>query len=157
MKNIFCINDNGRLLNEIFDTVEEAKKEYESYIEDDQYLMSIHEMTELEFYGRISIGNIFSSSDANKVDTAIQVSEQPELSYLQIAMASDNWIGRLYADHFKFALIEGGYRTEDDFEFEFVELISFKEFLNKLRKRISQEEKNIAESWEEHLIFNYES
>jgi hypothetical protein len=155
MKNIFCINDNGRLLNEIFDTVEEAKKEYESYVEDDQYLMSIHEMTELEFYGRISIGNIFSSSDANKVDTAIQVSEQPELSCLQIAMASDNWIGRLYADHFKFALIEGGYRTEDDFEF--VELISFKEFLNKLRKRISQEEKNIAESWEEHLIFNYES
>jgi hypothetical protein len=142
MKNIFCINDNGRLLNETFETYEEANIKYESYVEDDQYLMSINEMTEFEFYGRLSIGELFSSSDANEVDTEIQDSEQPELLYRQIAMASDNWIGRLYADHFKFALIEGCYQTEDGFEL--VELMSFKEFLDELRKRISQEEENIV-------------
>jgi hypothetical protein len=146
MKNIFCINNNGHLLNETFETYDEANIKFESYDEDDHYLMSINEMTEFEFYGRLSIGELFNSSDANEVDTEIQDSEQPELLYRQIAMASDNWIGRLYADHFKFAITEGGYRTEDDFEL--VELIPFKEFLNKLRKRISQEEQNITESWE---------
>lgn len=148
MKNIFCVSDNGDLYTEQFDTREEANDFIdENFDDDDKYLVKVFEMTSSEHNGRLSLQDLFTNPES--IEKAIQLSGEDEKLYKYLADASSaaggEWIKKMYSDHFKFALLEGGYAYEE--AFEEVKLMSFNEFLNYLRKEI-----DFAEDYDAALL-----
>jgi hypothetical protein len=139
MNEIYCIYDKSTasFLEYCFETEKEAQDEICSYEDEDAYLMSIFKMTENEFVARSSLCHLYSNEEAKFIEETIEKHDNKNWIYEQLASSLDTsqeWITKKYSEHFKFALQKGGYATEEDFYA--VELMSFKEFLNYLRKQI---------------------
>jgi hypothetical protein len=147
MNEVYCIYDKstGEFLDFCFKTESEAQKEISSYDDEDAYLMQIVKMAEDEFCGMSVISDFYSCADAELIREAIEKRDEIEPTqtkkwlYEQISRCglTSSFITKEYAEHFKSALLEPFWSTGGD-EPDLMEnkLMSFKEFLNFLRKEM---------------------
>lgn len=137
MNTVYVINNNGELLPDFFESNLEAEEYITGCDDEDQYLMSVVKMTEIEFYGLLTIQNFFDN-ESERVDLkkAIDESGNSNFIYTQLAViVSDNWVNDRYLQHVKFSLLSGGYITGED-SFESVDMLTFNDYCDKLRKEI---------------------
>jgi len=152
MKTVFFVSENGidNLLDGVFYSIKDAQTEINSFFEGDRHSLSVVEIPEYEYIGKLSIDLLFCSDKAVEIEKAINKYDGEEKVnwYIQIGLADENWVGRLYAEHFEFALLVGGFACDEDFEV--VELLPFTVFLEKRQlelEEIKNDSKVTLKAW----------
>ena len=134
-RRVYTVSVDGELQYESFASEQLASDFVSETYDDDLYLVKVAEMTEKEFHGRLTLSSLFDSETAKKIEDVIQKDDDPAELYRLIAAAEgQEWILDQYAKHVKFALLDGGYASDE--EFHDVKLKSFPDFLSQLRKDI---------------------
>lgn len=148
---VWCSGEE-QFLDDCFNSEADALAAISCYDDEEAYLMKAVQMSESEHKGRWFLNYLYASDDARALDKHIQAQDNKDYLYQQISATTDctsstEWIAKLYAEHFKKALLEGGVATEEDFQE--INLMPFKNFLNHLRKEIDFVD-NYAEALAKH-------
>lgn len=100
---VYAVSDNSQLLETVFDTQEQAQAFINSHDEDDQYLMSVYEMSADE-YTAIQVIDEFLTDSHSKAkllkDIRAEIDDTPAQQVFAILAQLDGEHGKEYFDYF---------------------------------------------------------
>ena len=148
-KTFVVVAEGGHLLDEQFNTIEDAKKWVnETWDEDDQYLATFHEMTIAQQYALETMQHFSDVYEPKKVLEAIksgQFEKSEQEYYLDLCELDENHLGREYYAYFianEFNLTRNpNFSSSDEDDYDYRKTISYKQFI---MKRIAELSKYVA-------------
>ena len=146
-KTFVVVSEGGHLLDEQFNTIEDAKKWVETWDEEDQYLANYHQMTVAEQYALETMqdfDDIYPAADVLEAIKSGQFEKSEQEYYTILCELDENHLGREYYQYFignEFGLGCPTYDSSDEPDFDFNKTISYKQFI---MKRIAELSKYVA-------------
>ena len=143
------VSEGGHLLDEQFNTIEDAKKWVnETWDEDDQYLATFHEMTIAQQYALETMqdfDDIYPAADVLKAIKSGQFEKSAQEYYTMLCELDENHLGREYYEYFianEFNLTRNpNFSCSDEDDFDHRKTMSYKQFI---MKRIAELSKYVA-------------
>jgi len=100
---VYAVSDNGHLLADVFETQQQAQAFIDSHDEDDQYLMSVYEMSADE-YAAIAVIDGFLTDSHSKAkllkDIRAEIDDTPAQQVFSAIAQLDGAQGKEYFDYF---------------------------------------------------------
>ena len=147
-KTFVVVSEGGHLLDEQFNTIEDAKKWVETWDEEDQYLANYHQMTVAEQYALETMqdfDDIYPAADVLKAIKSGQFEKSEQEYYTILCELDENHLGREYYEYFianEFNLTRNpNFSCSDEDDYDYRKTISYKQFI---MKRIAELSKYIA-------------
>jgi len=159
MKTVFCIDGISEDDKELcaFNSSKDAQAIIDTYKEEFSKKMSVEQIPEYEYKGRVAIALLFDLEDADSVKYGISNLDDEDRSraYIQIGLAQPNSIGKLYADHLYIVLF-----PEENNGVEPLDLIDFSVFLEQMNSDLDSKKiavdceiKNVAKEADSERAF----
>ena len=147
-KTFVVVSEGGHLLDEQFNTIEDAKKWVETWDEEDQYLANYHQMTVAEQYALETMqdfDDIYPAADVLKAIKSGQFEKSEQEYYTILCELDENHLGREYYEYFianEFNLTKNpNFSCSDEDDYDYRKTISYKQFI---MKRIAELSKYVA-------------
>ena len=147
-KTFVVVSEGGHLLDEQFNTIEDAKKWVETWDEEDQYLANYHQMTVAEQYALETMqdfDDIYPAADVLEAIKSGQFEKSEQEYYTILCELDENHLGREYYEYFianEFNLTRNpNFSCSDEDDYDYRKTISYKQFI---MKRIAELSKYIA-------------
>lgn len=147
-KTFVVVSEGGHLLDEQFNTIEDAKKWVETWDEEDQYLANYHQMTVAEQYALETMqdfDDIYPAADVLKAIKSGQFEKSAQEYYTILCELDENHLGREYYEYFivnEFNLTRNpNFSCSDEDDYDYRKTISYKQFI---MKRIAELSKYVA-------------
>ena len=143
------VSEGGHLLDEQFNTIEDAKKWVnETWDEDDQYLATFHEMTIAQQYALETMqdfDDIYPAADVLEAIKSGRFEKSEQEYYTMLCELDENHLGREYYAYFianEFNLTRNpNFSSSDEDDYDYRKTISYKQFI---MKRIAELSKYVA-------------
>ena len=147
-KTFVVVSEGGHLLDEQFNTIEDAKKWVETWDEEDQYLANYHQMTVAEQYALETMqdfDDIYPAADVLEAIKSGQFEKSAQEYYTILCELDENHLGREYYEYFianEFNLTKNpNFSCSDEDDYDYRKTISYKQFI---MKRIAELSKYVA-------------
>lgn len=147
-KTFVVVSEGGHLLDEQFNTIEDAKKWVETWDEEDQYLANYHQMTVAEQYALETMqdfDDIYPAADVLEAIKSGQFEKSEQEYYTILCELDENHLGREYYEYFianEFNLTKNpNFSCSDEDDYNYRKTISYKQFI---MKRIAELSKYVA-------------
>lgn len=147
-KTFVVVSEGGHLLDEQFNTIEDAKKWVETWDEEDQYLANYHQMTVAEQYALETMqdfDDIYPAADVLEAIKSGQFEKSEQEYYTILCELDENHLGREYYEYFianEFNLTKNpNFSCSDEDDYDYRKTISYKQFI---MKRIAELSKYVA-------------
>ena len=147
-KTFVVVSEGGHLLDEQFNTIEDAKKWVETWDEEDQYLANYHQMTVAEQYALETMqdfDDIYPAADVLEAIKSGQFEKSEQEYYTILCEIDENHLGREYYEYFianEFNLTKNpSFSCSDEDDYDYRKTISYKQFI---MKRIAELSKYVA-------------
>ena len=147
-KTFVVVSEGGHLLDEQFNTIEDAKKWVETWDEEDQYLANYHQMTVAEQYALETMqdfDDIYPAADVLEAIKSGQFEKSAQEYYTILCELDENHLGREYYEYFianEFNLTRNpNFSCSDEDDYDYRKTISYKQFI---MKRIAELSKYVA-------------
>ncbi len=147
-KTFVVVSEGGHLLDEQFNTIEDAKKWVETWDEEDQYLANYHQMTVAEQYALETMqdfDDIYPAADVLEAIKSGQFEKSAQEYYTTLCELDENHLGREYYEYFianEFNLTRNpNFSCSDEDDYNYRKTISYKQFI---MKRIAELSKYVA-------------
>jgi hypothetical protein len=148
-KEIFAINDNGEVLDETFDSYQEAKDFIHSQDDEDAYLMRVVKMTEEEYQLIQSLCYEMHWSSSQKKEFLEKINDKDYFSEEEkdfivtqyLNSGAIDFLEKDYLNHLYTSVVHGGYASDEDF-YE-VKLVEYKKWAKKKLENSINELENL--------------
>ena len=147
-KTFVVVSEGGHLLDEQFNTIEDAKKWVETWNDEDQYLANYHQMTVAEQYALETMqdfDDIYPAADVLEAIKSGQFEKSAQEYYTILCELDQNHLGREYYEYFianEFNLTRNpNFSCSDEDDYNYRKTISYKQFI---MKRIAELSKYVA-------------
>ena len=147
-KTFVVVSEGGHLLDEQFNTIEDAKKWVETWGDEDQYLANYHQMTVAEQYALETMqdfDDIYPAADVLEAIKSGQFEKSAQEYYTILCELDENHLGREYYEYFianEFNLTKNpNFSCSDEDDYGYRKTISYKQFI---MKRIAELSKYVA-------------
>ena len=147
-KTFVVVSEGGYLLDEQFNTIEDAKKWVETWDEEDQYLANYHQMTVAEQYALETMqdfDDIYPAADVLEAIKSGQFEKSEQEYYTMLCELDENHLGSEYYEYFianEFNLTKNpNFSCSDEDDYDYRKTISYKQFI---MKRIAELSKYVA-------------
>lgn len=150
-KSFIVVSEGGYLLDEQFNTIEDAKKWVETWDEEDQYLANYHQMTVAEQYALETMqefDDIYPAADVLKAIKSGQFEKSEQEYYTILCELDENHLGREYYEYFianEFNLTRNpNFSCSDEDSYDYRKTISYKQFIIKKIAQLLEAAANVV-------------